>query len=414
MARRPGYLLANSPYRSVLATPGARLWSTAGFIARLPISMVTLAIVLLIAGRTGSYGLAGSVSAAYMVAPAVTAPLLARLIDAWGQARVLVPAVVAFAVALGGLVVSVERSWGSPVPHVMAALAGASYPPVGACVRARWAASLGDSPALHTAYSLEAVVDEFVYMTGPVMVTVLATSVSETFGVLLVIGFALVGGGWLASLRGTQPPARGSTRVDTRTEQMGWGWLGMLVLGAVCLGVLFGSTEVVTVAFAQESGHRALAGPLLAVWATGSFIAGIITGSMQWRSSALRRYRLGALAMACVMLPLPFVRGLPVLAVVLFLAGFAISPTLVACVSLIQAHVPASRLTEGITWLMTGIGLGIAPGAAVAGRIIDGYGASAAYAVPAVGGVLAAVVAAMTPARVQPQRAVQAENVTRA
>ncbi|MGI8701127.1 MAG: MFS transporter [Nocardioidaceae bacterium] len=395
-----------APYRSVLSTPGAKAWSAAGFVARMPISMVTLAIVVLIAGRTGSYGLAGTVSAAYMVAAALTSPLLARLIDAWGQARVLVPAVMAFAVALGGLVVAVEQSWASVLLHVFAAAAGAAYPPVGACVRARWASSLGDAAALHTAYSLEAVLDEAVFMTGPVIVTVVAASINETLGILVVIAFALAGGIWLASLRGTQPPARGSARVDARTEEIAWGWLGMLILGAVCLGALFGSTEVVTVAFAQENGHRALAGPLLAVWATGSFIAGIITGSVQWAGSTLRRYRLGALAMACVMLPLPFIESLPVMAVVLFLAGFAISPTLVACISLIQAHVPASRLTEGITWVMTGIGLGIAPGAALAGRLIDEYGASTAYAVPAVAGVLAAVVAGATSERAQPQPAV--------
>jgi predicted MFS family arabinose efflux permease len=308
---------------------------------------------------------------------------------------------------MGGLIVAVERSWPTPAPHLLAAFAGVAYPPVGACVRARWAAALGDSEALHTAYSFEAVVDEAIYMTGPVLVTVLATSVNETLGIAVVIVFAVGGGFWLASLTSTEPPARGSKRYRARSDDMtddiggdmGWGWLSTLVLAAICLGTLFGSTEVVTVAFAQEHGHRALAGALLAAWAGGSFIAGIITGSVQWRASALRRYRLGALAMAIVMLPLPFVGSLQLLAIVLFLAGFAISPTLVACVSLVQAHVPAARLTEGITWVMTGVGLGIAPGAAVAGRLIDAYGASTAYAVPAVGGVLAAVVAALTSSR---------------
>ncbi|MDX6297310.1 MAG: hypothetical protein QOI51_1167 [Nocardioidaceae bacterium] len=388
-----------APYRSVLATPGSKQWSLAGFIARMPISMVTLAIVLLIAGRTGSYGLAGTVSAAYMVATAFSAPVLARLIDAWGQARVIVPAVGVFAVGMGGLVLAVEGSWPSPVPHAFAALAGCSYPPVGACVRARWASALGESPALHTAYSLEAVVDEAVFIVGPVAVTLLATSINETLGIGAVIAFALVGVAWLAHLKGTEPVARGSARVSGDTDAMAWGWLSMLVLGSVCLGALFGSTEVVTVAFAQEQGHRALAGALLASWAAGSLIAGIITGSFHWQGTPLRRYRLGALAMACVMLPLPFVGSLELLAAVLFLAGFAISPTLVALISLIQAHVPPSRLTEGITWVTTGIGLGVAPGAAIAGRIIDVYGASSAYNVPAVGGALAALVALLTPSR---------------
>ncbi len=403
-----------SPYRDVLATPGAKLWSVAGFVARLPISMVTLAIVLLIAGRTGSYGLAGAVSAAYMLTGSISGPALARLIDARGQARVLLPGVLGFALGLAGLVVAVERSWSTPVPHLLAAFAGACYPPVGACVRARWAAALGESAALHTAYSLEAVVDEAVYMVGPVTVTILATSVNETLGIAVVMGFALVGGAWLARMRGTEPPARESSQATIAREPMGWGWLSMLVLAAICLGALFGSTEVVTVAFAQEQGHRGLAGPLLAVWAAGSLIAGVITGSVQWRSDALRRYRVGALGMACVMLPLPFVGGIALMAVVLFLAGFAISPTLVAVVSLVQSHVPAARLTEGITWFMTGLGLGIAPGAAIAGRLIDEYGASAAYSVPAIGGALAAVVAALTPARRERRPDVAESVVSRA
>lgn len=366
----------------------------------MPISMVTLAIVLLIAGRTGSYGLAGTVSAAYMVATALSSPVLGRLMDAGGQARVLAPSVVVFAVAMIGLLVSVEASWPTPVPHVLAAVAGACYPPIGACVRARWAAALDDAAALHTAYSLEAVIDEAVFMTGPVIVTVLAASVNETLGIVGVIGFALSGGLWLASRRSTEPPARGTRRTDASAQTMGWRSLGMLIMGAICLGALFGSTEVVTVAFAQEHGHRALAGPLLAIWATGSCIAGVITGSLG-STSPMRRYRRGAVAMACVMLPLPFVGSIPVMAVVLLLAGFAISPTLVACMSLVQLQVPSSRLTEGITWVSTGIGLGIAPGAAVAGKLVDLYGASLAYSVPVMAGVLAALVAGATPARVR-------------
>jgi predicted MFS family arabinose efflux permease len=273
---------------------------------------------------------------------------------------------------------------------------------VGACVRARWATALGESPALHTAYSFEAVVDEAIFMTGPVLVTLLATRINETLGIVVVITFAVVGGAWLASLRETEPAARSSMQRSATSEPMGWGLLSMLVLAAVCLGVLFGSTEVITVAFAQEQGHRGLAGGLLAAWAAGSLIAGVITGSVSWKTSSLRRYRIGAVGMAAVMVPLPFIGSLPLMAVVLFLAGFAISPTLVACVSLVQAHVPAARLTEGITWVTTGIGLGVAPGAAVAGRLIDDYGAGTAYYVPVVGGVLAALVAALTPSRTRP------------
>jgi len=171
------------------------------------------------------------------------------------------------------------------------------------------------------------------------------------------------------------------------------------VVAAICFGSLFGAAEVVTVAFTQEQGHPRLAGVLLGIWSAGSLIAGVITGAVRIRSSAMRRYRLGALGMAGAMLPLPFIDDLTLMAVVLFFGGFAISPTMVAAISLVETGVPPTRLTEGITWVTTGIGLGVAPGAAVAGRLIDGYGAAAGFVVPAVGGVLAALTALLTPAQ---------------
>ncbi len=386
-------------YRSVLTRPGAIAFSSAGFVARLPISMVTLAVVLLIAERSGSYGLAGAVSAAYMVATSVSSPLLARLVDAWGQQRVLVPGVALFAVGLLGLATAVELGWSTPLPHLFAALGGLGYPPVGACVRARWTHLLGPGRDLHTAFSIEAVVDESIFMLGPVLVTVLATQVHEMAGIASVVVCALVGGFWFAALGATQPPVRHTRPRGTNRDRLDWTWMLPMILVAMCLGSLFGATEVVTVAFADEQGHPKAVGVLLAVWALGSLLAGVLTGLYGGGPSVLRRYRLGALGMAAAMVPLPFIDSLVLLGAVLFLGGFAISPTMVAMMSLVEANVAASRLTEGITWVTTGLGLGIAPGAAIAGALIDQLGASTAYSVSAVSGILAAVVAATTGTR---------------
>jgi len=274
-------------YRSVLTRPGAIAFSSAGFVARLPISMVTLAIVLLIAERSGSYGLAGAVSAAYMVATSFSSPVLARLIDAWGQQRVLVPGVALFAGGLLGLATSVELDLSTPVPHMFAALGGLGYPPVGACVRARWTHLLGPGRDLHTAFSIEAVVDESIFMLGPVLVTLLATQVHEMAGIASVVVCALVGGFWFAALRGTQPTVRQTRRRRVDRDGLDWAWMLPLVFVAACLGSLFGATEVVTVAFAAEQGHPKAVGVLLAVWALGSLLAGVLTGLYSGGSSAL-------------------------------------------------------------------------------------------------------------------------------
>ena len=76
-------------YRRVLTLPGALVFSGSGLVARLPISMVSLGIVLLVSTRTGSYSLAGTVAAAYLIANALFAVPQARLIDRLGQSRVL-------------------------------------------------------------------------------------------------------------------------------------------------------------------------------------------------------------------------------------------------------------------------------------------------------------------------------------
>ncbi len=385
-----------APYRSVLRSPGAKAFSFAGLLSRLPISSISLGIVLLVAARTGSYGYAGAVSAAYMLATAASSPVMGRLIDRFGQHRVLGPGFTGFATGIVCLVTAVELGWPTPVPHLFAVVAGALYPPVGACVRARWTHVLTSGPALHTAFSLEAVVDEVIFMTGPVVVTLLATQVQELAGLLVVLVVSTVGGWWLAALRATEPPLTAQSippGVLHASVSLGWGWLARMVVVAACLGSLFGSTEVATVAFSEEQGHAAVTGALLAIWAGGSLIAGVVTGSINWTATPLKRYRIGALGMALAMAPLPFVTSLPVLAAALFLAGFAISPTMVASMSLVEASVPPARLTEGITWISTGIGLGVAPGAAVAGRLIDAFGASTAYFVPVVSGVVAVTVA---------------------
>jgi predicted MFS family arabinose efflux permease len=93
------------------------------------------------------------------------------------------------------------------------------------------------------------------------------------------------------------------------------------------------------------------------------------------------------------MVPLPFVNGFWLLGLFLFLAGFAISPTLIASVAWIEQTVPATRITEGITIVTTGLAAGVAPGAAVVGFVVDRYGASASYWVPAGAGLVGAAVA---------------------
>ena len=147
-------------YRSVFSHRGAAAFSATGILARLPISMMTLGIVLLVSAVTGSYALAGQVSAAYVVGNAVVAVPHGRLADRYGQAVVLYVDAVLFALATAMLVHATTHGWSSPWPHVWAALSGAALPQVGSMVRARWAHLVRDDSERHTAFAVEAVGDE--------------------------------------------------------------------------------------------------------------------------------------------------------------------------------------------------------------------------------------------------------------
>ena len=382
-------------YRRVLGLPGALVFSMSGLVARLPISMVSLGIVVLVSTRTGSYSLAGSVSAAYLVAGAVFAVLQARLIDRLGQGRVLPVSVAVFAAGLVAMMAAVETNRPAPWPHLFAAVAGAALPQIGSSVRARWSLLVTDKQELHTAFAFEAVVDETVFIVGPALVTVLATTVHPLAGLGAAVLAALAGTAVLVSQRRTEPPASGATWHHP-SDPMPWRMLGPLVACAFMMGALLGGAEVATVAFSDEMGAKPLSGLMLALWALGSLLAGLVTGAVHLRASNASRFRWGMLALGLLMLPLPFVSGFVLLAVFLFLSGFAISPTLIASFAWIEESVPADRLTEGITVFLTGLAAGLAPGAALVGLVVDAAGASASYGVTAVAGLLGAGLAFAT------------------
>ncbi len=384
-----------APYRDLFTVPGTLAFSTAGFVARMPISMVGIGIVLLISSATGSYGVAGAVAAAFSLAASLVGPQVARMVDRFGQAAVLVPVLVVQVLAMIGLMVAAVTG----APHwtlfATGVVAGGATPSIGSLVRARWANALaGTGRSLHTAYSLESAIDELIFVIGPVLVTVLATGVDRLAGLSVTLALALGGGLALAVQRSTEPPAR---RERTGGQAGGSAIqvpaLRLIIFIMIGLGGVFGSVEVIVVAFAEEQGRKGAAGFVLAAWALGSLISGILYGAMHWRASLARRLLLACPIFALSIVPLPFVPNLPVLTAVIFVAGFTISPTLIAAFGLVEDRVPAAQLTEGLTWSTTGIGLGITVASALAGQVIDDHGASAAFFVSLASGVCAALVA---------------------
>lgn len=379
------------PYRRVLSLPGTFAFSSAGLLARLPLSMAGLGIVLLVSARTGSYGLAGTVSAAYVLAAAAGAPAQGRLCDRVGQARVLRFVGAVYALGMVLTLMAIESNWGTPWTHLCALVAGVASPQAGSMVRSRWSHVISDRSQLNAAFSLEAIIDEMVFIIGPVLVTYLTIQVNRLGGLTAAGTAALVGTWLLAAQRRTEPPR--TSHGDGERPPLGWGLLGPVMFASGGLGVLFGSTEVIVVAFATELDQRSAAGSILAVWAAGSLIAGILVGATSLPITPLRQLRFSIVGLTLLFVPLLFLDSVAGLALGMFLTGFMISPTLIAAMELIEIHVPASRLTEGIAWTTTGLAIGVAPGAAVAGWVIDHHGASMGFTVPLVAGACASLVA---------------------
>jgi predicted MFS family arabinose efflux permease len=266
-----------------------------------------------------------------------------------------------------------------------------AVPSLGAMIRARWAALYRGTPQLHTAYSFESVVDEVCFIFGPIISIGVSTNWFPEAGPLLAACFLATGVFWLTSQRATEPEPHPRER-HTGGSALRSPGLQVLVATFVATGTIFGAVDVVTVAFADEQGHKAAASVVLALYAAGSCVAGIVFGLLRFTGAPERRWLLGVCAMAVSMIPLLLVGNLLILAVALFLAGLSIAPTMITTMALIERHVPRAHLTEGMTWVSTGLAVGVAIGSSVAGWVIDTAGARTGYGVPAVSGAVAVAV----------------------
>src|SRR5580700_7733548 len=378
------------PYADIFRVPGAWRFSAAGVIGRMPMAMFGLGTVLLISAGTGKYGVAGAVSAVGSLGYAFSSPQIARLVDGRGQRRVLLPVLTVFTLATAALIVTVELRAATWVLFVSGAVAGATMPSLGTMVRARWSVLLAGSPRLHAAFSFESVADELCFVIGPAAVTLLATEVFPAAGVGVAALLCLGGTLWFTAQRRTEPavgPVRRSRRVEGAPAP------GLVVLAPVylLLGAMFVSIDLSTVSFAQHFGHKPLAGFILGTYALGSATGGLWYGSRQWRAPVETRF---AVTLTLTVLGVATFWAQPNLVTLtcgIYLCGLTIAPTLIAGFSLLEAQAKPGRRTEAMSWLSSGIAVGVAIGASVVGFVIDAHGPRLGYAFAALCGAACAV-----------------------
>jgi predicted MFS family arabinose efflux permease len=362
-----------NPYRAIFAAPGAIGFAAAAFVARLPVAMAPIGIVTMLSQSRGEYGLAGAVAATFTFANAVAAPQISRLVDRLGQFRLLIPTTALSAVAFTLLTIATHHRWPSWTLFVTALFA-AAMPSMSAMVRARWTELFRNRPQLKTAYAFESAADELVYIAGASLSVGLSVALFAEAGILASTLLLTLGTAAFVLQRRTEPPPRESEPASKRTA-ISLRPVQLITITMVFVGTIFATAEVCVVALTREWGTPDAASLVIAVYAAGSFILGVIIGVLKLRA-ALHRQLLVALAVLLLTtLPLLLADRILILTVTIFLSGVAVSPTFITAFGLVERLVPPAVLTEAITWVGTGIGIGMAAGAFVSGWVVDTFGA---------------------------------------
>ena len=374
-----------SSYLAVLRLPRARPLLLASLVGRLSSATGPLSVVLFVQDETGSLALAGATSAAIALASGLLAPVRGRLVDRYGQRRCLPVMAVASGAALAGLV-AVTRPGPAAVPATvgLAVAAGAAAPPLGASMRVLWLSLVGRGPRLQTAYALDAVLDELLFVAGPLLAGGLATLYRPAAGVLATAGLAVAGTlGFVASpvsraYAGTGAAPPGRARWAGALSRPGMRTLALSLAG---VGGAIGIWEIGLVGAAREAGSAEAAAVWLATWAAASAVGGLWYGSRTWYRSAGRRY-LGLLALLVLAsAPMALTGSLLGLAAVVALVGLILAPLESSAYVLAAELAPPGTLTESATWMTTAINVTGAAGLAVAGSLVDRAGVPATLAV---------------------------------
>jgi MFS family permease len=381
-------------YAAVLRVPHVAPLIAATLIARFPIGINALALILYLRQQTGSFATAGVVAGGLAAGAGIGAPVQGRLVDRFGQRRVLVPLAFVHAAALGGVVGLAELGAPGAVLTACACLAGFAIPPTSSVLRSMWPRLLRDREALlQPAYALDSVLIELIFIVGPLLTAILAAGVSPASALIVSAASVIIGTVWFtaqAPSRAFEPDSQGPA---SRFGALASPGVRSLVLTSLPAGIGIGMVEVGLPAFSDAEGAAELAGLLLAVWSLGSVAGGLLYGALPRRPPLGRVHLVVSGLLPLGLLPLAAATSVPVMAALVIPAGMFIAPLLATRNELIGWVAPPGARTEAYTWPVTAFVGGIAIGSALSGAVVEAEGWRVAFLVGAAAAACGTVVA---------------------
>ena len=386
---------AIASYRALLRIVGPA-YILVAFLGRIPLAMSQLGVLVLVSEATGRYGVGGAAAGILAISNAVGSPIFGTLSDRIGQRPVVLVQSLAGAAGLAGIVAVTDPGASQGLIFAMAALAGFALPQVGPLARVRWRPITRDKHdqrrLVDAAFSYEGAADEASFVLGPAMIGLLAIVAAPAGALLAAAVLLAIFGSWFAIHPTSALVARRTVAAGAGSDPLWTGVFTVLVLAQLCIGMIFGSVQTGTTVLATAEGQAGLAGLIHAVLGIGSVIAGLAITGLPERILYATRMAVAAFGLLVLAAPLLLVDSLPALVAVIALLGFAVAPYMISNFALAGILVPVHRVSTAMTLLAGATGIGYALGAALAGRLADENGHTAAFAVTVSAAALAVVI----------------------
>jgi len=386
-------MLLLASYAKLLHHPSVRGLFLASALGRLPIGIAGLAILLLAQQASGSYALGGLVSGCYVAGLAAVAPLLGRSIDRFGPRPTLLACAFVYPAALGALAAAFTSQAPAWVAPALAAAAGASFPPITACMRALFKQRFAEDAQLAAAYSLESVLIEILFIAGPMLVALFVGLASPATAVLFAAACGFAGTLLFVRSRGLA-----EWRHAPRASASLFGPLGdpafvRLIAVVLLYASAFGLVEIGVTAYALERGAPALAGVLLGVMSIGSAAGGLVYGARTWGLPLARQFPVTLALMGLGIAPLALALPAWLWALWCAIAGIVMAPALIMQSMLVARASRPEHSTEAFTWSATGLLAGVGCGLALGGQLLESARSPAVFAAAGAVSLLAAALA---------------------